>query len=83
MNIGETLKNLRKQNGLKQAEVALYLGVDQSLLAKIESNERIELKNAAMMGKLLDELKATGFTDEEIDKICYKNVLRVFKENFK
>ena len=47
------------------------------------SNERIELKNAAMMGKLLDELKATGFTDEEIDKICYKNVLRVFKENFK
>ena len=40
MNIGETLKNLRKQNGLKQAEVALYLGVDQSLLAKIESNER-------------------------------------------
>ena len=30
MNIGETLKNLRKQNGLKHAEVAIYLGVDQS-----------------------------------------------------
>lgn len=46
------------------------------------SNENIELKNAEMMGLLLKELKDNGFNDEDIDKICYKNVLRVFKENF-
>lgn len=46
-------------------------------------NSDIELKNAEMMNLLIDELIESGYTDEEIDKICYKNVLRVFKENFK
>ena len=46
-------------------------------------NSDIELKNASMMNLLIDELSASGYTKEEIDKICYKNVLRVFKENFK
>lgn len=45
-------------------------------------NEGIELKDASMMGLLLDELRLQGFSEEDIDKICYKNVLRVFKENF-
>lgn len=45
-------------------------------------NSDIELKDASMMHLLLDELKASGYTIDEIDKICYKNVLRVFKENF-
>ena len=34
------LKELREKNELTQAEVALYLGVDQSLIAKMESGER-------------------------------------------
>ena len=45
------------------------------------SNDNIELKDASMMRLLIDELKNQGYNDEEIDKICYKNVLRVLKEN--
>lgn len=44
-------------------------------------NSDIELKDASMMGLLIEELKNQGYSEEEIDKICYKNVLRVFKEN--
>jgi membrane dipeptidase len=46
------------------------------------SNKDLELKDASMMPKLIDRLIEVGFTTDEIDKICYKNVLRVFKENF-
>ena len=46
------------------------------------SNKDLELKDASMMNKLIEEFKNQGFTDEDIDKISYKNVLRVFKENF-
>ena len=46
------------------------------------SNKEIELKDASMMPLLIDELKLQGFSEEDIDKICYKNVLRVFKANF-
>ena len=35
-----------------------------------------------MMNLLIDELRNEGYTEEEIDKLCYKNVLRVFKANF-
>ena len=45
-------------------------------------NSDIELKDASMMPLLIDELKLQGFSEEDIDKICYKNVLRVFKANF-
>jgi membrane dipeptidase len=45
-------------------------------------NSDIELKDASMMGLLIDELLNQGFSEEDIDKICYKNVLRVFKDNF-
>ena len=46
------------------------------------SNEMLELKDASMMGLLLDKLKQNGFTDSDLEKICYKNVLRVMKANF-
>ena len=46
-------------------------------------NEEIELKDASMMPKLIEELRNQGFSEEDIDKISYKNVLRVFKANFK
>ena len=45
-------------------------------------NSDIELKDASMMPLLIDELQLQGFSEEDIDKICYKNVLRVFKANF-
>ena len=46
------------------------------------SNKDIELKDASMMPLVLEELRNQGYSEEDIDKICYKNVLRVFKENF-
>lgn len=46
------------------------------------SNKNIELKDATMMPKLLQSLSNHGYSDEEIEKIAYKNVLRVMKANF-
>ena len=45
-------------------------------------NSDIELKDASMMNLLINELEKKGYSEEDIDKICYKNVLRVFKANF-
>ena len=46
----------------------------------IATNEGIP--NATYMPKLFDLLKKNGFTENDLEKICYKNVLRVYKENF-
>lgn len=40
MNIGERIKFFREKAGLKQTQVAKYLGIDQTYLSKIEANER-------------------------------------------
>ena len=45
-------------------------------------NNRLELKDASMMNKVIEELRLNGFSEEDIDKVSYKNVLRVFKANF-
>ena len=37
---GETLKQLRTVNGFTQEQIGDYLGVDQSLVSKIEHGER-------------------------------------------
>lgn len=39
-----------------------------------------EIKNSAQLVKIPDALTRAGFTDDEIDKICYKNALRVIKD---
>ena len=44
-------------------------------------NDNIELKDASLMPLLIEELQRQNFTNEEIEKITYKNVLRVFKDN--
>lgn len=44
-------------------------------------NDNIELKDASLMPLLIEELQKQNFTNEEIEKITYKNVLRVFKDN--
>ena len=46
-------------------------------------NDNIELKDASLMPLVLDELRKQGYSEDDIDKISYKNVLRVFKENLK
>lgn len=43
----------------------------------------IELADASKTPLLLQALDRAGFTSEEIEKIAYKNALRVFKENMK
>lgn len=42
-------------------------------------SQNLEIENAGEMSKLIDRLKTEGFTLEEIEKISYKNALRVFK----
>lgn len=38
--------------------------------------------DASHIPKLFDLLKKNGFSESDLEKICYKNVLRVYKENF-
>ncbi len=38
--VGNKFKNLRKQNGLTQGQLAQYLNVDQSYISKCEKKER-------------------------------------------
>ena len=39
-----------------------------------------EIENSAQLLKLTDALESAGFTQEEVDKICYKNALRVIRD---
>lgn len=40
MSVGSNLQYLRRVNGFTQKEIANYLGVDQSLISKIEHDKR-------------------------------------------
>ena len=40
MKSKDTLKELREKNGFTQEQIATYLGLDQSLIAKYESGDR-------------------------------------------
>lgn len=40
IKIGEKIKQLREKSGLTQSNIAQYLSVDQSMVAKIEKGER-------------------------------------------
>ena len=46
-------------------------------------NDNIELKDASLMPLVLEELRNQGYSEEDIDKISNKNVLRVFKSTIK
>jgi membrane dipeptidase len=43
----------------------------------------VEIKNASEIDKLYTALKKNNFNEAEIEKIFYKNVLRIFKETLK
>lgn len=66
------MKYIKKLAGVE----VLALGSD---FDGIDSN--IEMKNASMVNELILRMRMEGFTEEEIEKITYKNALRVFKEN--
>jgi transcriptional regulator with XRE-family HTH domain len=50
--IGTNIKKLRENTGLGQKHIAGYLGVDQSLISKFESGERV------VSSDMLDKLAA-------------------------
>ena len=43
-------------------------------------SQNLEMKDASQLSMLENRLRENGFSEEEIEKIFYKNVLRVFKE---
>ena len=45
--------------------------------------KRKEMSDCSQMYMLIDALKEHGYSNEEIEKICYKNVLRVYEEVLK
>ena len=46
-------------------------------------SQNLELKDASYMPLLYKALQDASFTEEEIEKIFYKNVLRVYKDVLK
>ena len=42
-----------------------------------------ELQHPEDVNKIINKLISKGFSNEDIEKIWYKNVLRIFKENMK
>lgn len=69
--IGETIKSLREQSGFTQMNLAKYLKVDQSLISKIEKNERV------ITSDMLDRLSSLfGITPDSFyeDSIPVKRI---------
>lgn len=52
IKVGDKIQRLREESKISQKQIALYLGVDQSMISKIENNER----NASV--EMLDKLSA-------------------------
>ena len=44
----DLLKNARVQKGIRIREVALLIGIDQALISKVESGQRIPTKEQVM-----------------------------------
>ena len=70
----EQIKYIKKLAGID----VIGLGTDFDGI-----NSELEIKDASQMSKLAQALKEEGFSEEEIEKIFYKNVLRVYKEVLK
>lgn len=91
INYAKHFMNDDQERGRKTVECSVEhikyikkkIGVDHIALGSdfdgIDAN--IEFSDASKMGLLLTALEKEGFTTDEIEKISYKNALRVFKAN--
>lgn len=43
-------------------------------------SSKVEISNSSEMGKLVEALDKAGLKEEEIEKVCYKNALRLIKD---
>ena len=67
--LANRLKELREKNGLTQEQVANYLGVDQSLITRIEKGERnIQVSYL----EALSSLYGCDLVNEDTDPIVIK-----------
>ena len=89
MTIGEQLRTLREKANLSLREVSTHIGVDSSLLGKIERNERrptkqqikniasfFEVEEKKLMAEFLSDQIVYKILDEEVDL----NILKVAEE---
>lgn len=69
--MGSRIRQLRENSGISQAQLAGFLGVDQSMVSKIESGERntsVEIieKISALFGCSLDSPEDGGASSGEL-----------------
>lgn len=74
--IGKNIKKLREEMGLNQENIASFLGVDQSMVSKVEKGERT--LSVDMIEKLacLFGVSITDMEKEIINKTTYKIAFR-------
>lgn len=78
VTVGDKIRRLRESSKISQTQLALFLGVDQSMISKIESNERIPSI------ELLEKLSILfGCTDDyfESDHINTSSLQFAFRAN--
>jgi Zn-dependent dipeptidase, microsomal dipeptidase homolog len=66
-DIVRNIKHIKNVGGID----VIALGTDYDGI-----RQNLEVQNAGEMGKLIDGLEASGFTDDEIDKITHENAMR-------
>lgn len=89
ISFGEHLRKLRETDGLTIRELAFQLGIDPSLLAKIERNKRQPtkqfIKNVATLFNVNEKQLFSEFLSDQIaNKILYEkadlHILKVAEE---
>lgn len=88
VKLGETIRRLRKVNGLTQAQLAKAIGVDESYISKIEtgrlpytpSEETLRLLAQVLKADQLELLALAQKTPEELQSVVDSPSAREFFE---
>lgn len=78
MNVGQRIKELRKEKGLTQEELGLLIGVKKSAVAKYENN-RVENLKRTTIKKLADvfDVSPSIFIIDEEETVIYNKVFKI------